>query len=122
MSNRNDKRYTDSNNPNAILRAWVNGADLGGWTDGDENAFREVVIAEAAHGFGVDPSDVEGVRIERVQDDAELITDERIQGLRDEAGAAGDAEQVALCDAALDGDDDAREACAQVINDARAML
>ena len=35
-------------------------------------------------------------------------TDERIATLRTEAGEAGDLEMVAICDAAIDGDVDAR--------------
>lgn len=45
------------------------------------------------------------------------ITDEDIRGLRTGAGAAGDLEQVALCDRALGGDTAAREACAEAIAD-----
>jgi len=49
------------------------------------------------------------------------ITDEQIEALRDEAGSAGDNAQVALCDRALDGDDEARAECARVIADAAAQ-
>jgi hypothetical protein len=58
------------------------------------------------------------------------ITDERIEQLRTEAGAAGDHYQVAICDRALNRDfghgvtvsisvDAAREECARVITDAQ---
>ena len=50
------------------------------------------------------------------------ITNETIKMLRDEAGSAGDTEQVAICTRALAGDDDAREECARVIEDAMAMV
>lgn len=52
--------------------------------------------------------------------DAE-ITDETIEALRAEAAEAGDMEQVALCDAALDGDEAALDACRRVIADAHAQ-
>ena len=45
------------------------------------------------------------------------ITTEQITALRAEAGAAGDLEQVALCDRALDGDEAAWAACAETISD-----
>lgn len=67
MSKRTDSRYTDSTDPRATLVAFINGADMGGWTDSDEDAFSKAVIDEAAHGFGIDPSEVEDVTIERVQ-------------------------------------------------------
>lgn len=43
------------------------------------------------------------------------ITDEQIEALRDEAGQAGDLEQVSLCREALNGDEQARKACEQAI-------
>jgi hypothetical protein len=46
--------------------------------------------------------------------------DERIEALRDEAGQAGDLAQVALCNRALEGDQDARVECARVIDNAGA--
>lgn len=49
------------------------------------------------------------------------ITDEQIEALSDEAGAAGDLEAVRLCDLALDGDTDARAKCASMIEAAAAM-
>lgn len=48
----------------------------------------------------------------------EILTDDMIHGLRSEAGSAGDRSQVAVCERALEGDDDARDACAAAINDA----
>ncbi len=51
---------------------------------------------------------------------AQAATDEQIRALRAEAGQAGDAAQVALCDHALAGDDAARVACANVIREASA--
>lgn len=45
--------------------------------------------------------------------------DDDIRALRDEAGTAGDLEQVSLCDRALAGDDDAWAECARVITEAR---
>ncbi len=47
------------------------------------------------------------------------VSDEDIARLRTEAGAAGDEDQVALCDFALEGDDDARAECIEVIVSAR---
>ena len=52
---------------------------------------------------------------------ADALTDDQIQALRDEAAEAGDLEQVAICDRALDLDTEARAECARVIDDARAM-
>jgi hypothetical protein len=122
MTTRNDARYTTSDDPHAILRASINGADMGGWLDGDRSAFESAVVDEAAHGFGLCHDDVEEVTIETVKLDADTITEDHIRALRDEAKAAGDKEQAAVCDAALAGDDDARDACAEAINAARAML
>lgn len=51
----------------------------------------------------------------------ETITDEQIEALRAEAGAAGDLAQVAICDRAIDGDMQARAECARVIADAQAQ-
>lgn len=48
------------------------------------------------------------------------ITHEQIQALRDEAGQAGDLEQVAICDRALEGDETAIAECERVIADAAA--
>jgi hypothetical protein len=48
-------------------------------------------------------------------------TDTEIEALRYEAGCAGDTEQVAICDRALQGNDAARAECARVIADAQAM-
>lgn len=49
------------------------------------------------------------------------LTDEMIARLRDEAGAHGDLETVALCDAAFDGEITAKIAVLGTINDARAQ-
>lgn len=49
------------------------------------------------------------------------VTDTQIEQLRTEAATAGDLEQVALCERALEGDLDAQERCARVIRQARAQ-
>lgn len=49
------------------------------------------------------------------------ITDSQIRNLRTEAATAGDAEQVAICDRALDGDEAAIRECERVIRAAQAM-
>lgn len=49
------------------------------------------------------------------------ITTEAVQALRDEAGSAGDLEQVAICTAAMNGDAGARDECARVIAEAAAQ-
>uniref|UniRef100_A0A6M3J2Q3 Uncharacterized protein n=1 Tax=viral metagenome TaxID=1070528 RepID=A0A6M3J2Q3_9ZZZZ len=49
------------------------------------------------------------------------ITNSQIRKLRIGAGQAGDLEQVAICDHALDGDGDALRQCEAVIADARAQ-
>lgn len=49
------------------------------------------------------------------------ITTEQIEQLRTEAQQAGDSSQEVLCDAALAGDPEARQECARVIAEARAM-
>jgi hypothetical protein len=51
----------------------------------------------------------------------ETITNEQIETLRAEAGQAGDLDQVAVCDAALAGDESARRKCVRVISDAEAQ-
>ncbi|MBU1483157.1 MAG: hypothetical protein KKH12_15955 [Gammaproteobacteria bacterium] len=57
--NTNNITIIDSNDERAVLRAWINGADMGGWPTDDEDAFRAAVIDEAAYGFGIDESEVE---------------------------------------------------------------
>lgn len=52
---------------------------------------------------------------------AETITDDQITALRREAAITGDVAMVAICDRALRGEGRAREQCAAVIDDARAM-
>lgn len=47
------------------------------------------------------------------------VTVEQIESLRTEAAAAGDLEQVAICDRALAGDADAIAECERVIDAAR---
>lgn len=47
------------------------------------------------------------------------ITDEQIETLKHEANLHGDREMVAICQRALEGDDDAREACLWVLFDAQ---
>ena len=49
------------------------------------------------------------------------VTNTQISQLRIEAANAGDADQVQLCDAALDGDSAARAACVAAIQDAEAQ-
>lgn len=49
------------------------------------------------------------------------VTDRQIAALMSEASAAGDTATVRHCQAALRGDRRAREACAMVLDDARAM-
>jgi hypothetical protein len=51
----------------------------------------------------------------------ERLTDDMITTLHSEAGAAGDSAMVAICEAALDGDEGSRVDCAEAITDARAM-
>ena len=48
-------------------------------------------------------------------------TTEQIEALRSEAGAAGDREQVQVCDRALAGDEVAIAECARVIRAAQAQ-
>ncbi len=48
-------------------------------------------------------------------------TDEEIMALRTEAGAAGDLEQVEICDRALAGDAEAMAECIAVMADAEAQ-
>jgi len=49
------------------------------------------------------------------------ITNEQIEALRAEAIAHGDTAMAGVCDRALEGDDDARAECAEVIAEAAAM-
>lgn len=53
-----------SNDPRAILRAWINEADMGGWPTDDRAAFEAAVRAEAARDFGCSEAEVEGIIIE----------------------------------------------------------
>jgi hypothetical protein len=59
---------------------------------------------------------VVGCRVEVGTEECEVAPSAaQIGALRAEAGAAGDLEQVAICDRALAGDDVARTECARVI-------
>jgi len=51
----------------------------------------------------------------------DTITDEQIITLGEEAGCAGDLAMVAICERAIDGDDEARAECVEVIRDAEAQ-
>jgi hypothetical protein len=51
----------------------------------------------------------------------DTITDEQIITLGEEAGCAGDLDMVAICERAIDGDDEARAECVEVIRDAEAQ-
>ncbi len=46
------------------------------------------------------------------------VTSSQIRTLRDEAGTAGDLEQVEICTKALNGDEEAWDECERVINEA----
>lgn len=50
-----------------------------------------------------------------------MVTNEQIEALEIEAGEAGDAAQVELCRAALDGNEVARAKCERAIADAQAQ-
>jgi len=50
------------------------------------------------------------------------INDKQIRQLRDEAGIAGDWEQIKVCNRALEGDEAARAECARVIAAAAAQV
>lgn len=62
---------------------------------------------------GYEPGDPDGLQEENVC--AHWLESDRIEALRDEAGAAGDSAQVAICDRALEGDREALAECARVI-------
>jgi hypothetical protein len=49
------------------------------------------------------------------------ITDDQIERLQQEAAQAGDSAQVAICERAMTGDDDARRECQRVVADAAAQ-
>jgi len=51
----------------------------------------------------------------------DTITDEQIITLGEEAGCAGDLAMVAICERAIDGADEARAECVEVIRDAEAQ-
>lgn len=53
---------------------------------------------------------------------AVTITNSQIEALREEAGAHGDLEQVAICDRALDGFKTDRAECARVIAEVEAAM
>jgi hypothetical protein len=61
--NANRLDIIDSNDPRAVLRAWVGAWDMGGWPTGDREAFRSAVEAELVYacggGEGLDLSAIE---------------------------------------------------------------
>lgn len=69
MTTRFDPRYVQSHDDRAILRAWLNDADMGGWTDSDADAFFAAVVDEAsAQLAGGETLDEDAIRIERIHD------------------------------------------------------
>jgi hypothetical protein len=50
-----------------------------------------------------------------------IITLQQVERLRVQAAEAGDTEQVAICNRAIDGDESAVRECARVIRDAEAQ-
>jgi len=76
----------------------------------EQVADREIETADAV----LDRDDVVEYLTEQ-RDEALSDFDYEIEELRDEAATAGDSDQVAICDRALDGDADARVECARVI-------
>ena len=55
------------------------------------------------------------------QTTVENVTEQQLEDLSREAGAAGDMDQVRLCTRAINGDDNARAECARVIAAAAAQ-
>lgn len=100
---------TDYAKGNAVRPAtaaeWRQGADK--VNSGDSDAYAGVFFVDGDRDVYVDGGP-----------DAE-VRDEDISDLRDEADAAGDEAQSALCVRALDGDEDARAECVRVILDNR---
>ncbi len=78
---------------------------------------RQVVMTEDESHEATDPCP----RCGRTGVRAEADPDEQIAALRSESGEAGDLEQVAICDRALEGDAGAIAECARVIRDAEAQ-
>ena len=76
---------------------------------------------ETVYLYAVAGGDAETGEAVPVEPEAAETTTEQLQQLRTEAAGAGDLAQVALCDAALAGDDAAMARCARVIADAAAM-
>lgn len=69
MTTRTDSRYVQSDDTRAVLRAWGGDdltMDMGGWTDGDEDAFFAAVQDESRRSGG---EPLERVRIERRTDE-----------------------------------------------------
>ncbi len=98
-------------------------AALAAWQATMQGAFASIEIGDLT----VDVSDVDDTSEEnaedyaaRVEADPDVIA--ALQALRDEAAAAGDTAQVALCDAALNRrDTSALEDCIAVLCDAAAQ-
>ena len=97
------------------------------WDDQDPNnegwAFWAVLVDGHHESGGLDSSDFEGAVTEaEAQLEALVVgrfgTARQIRILGDEAASAGDSAQVALCEAALEGDEAAELACALVISEA----
>lgn len=90
-------------------------AALAAWQAERQGAFAAIEIG----GHSVDVGSAESA-----EDMAAIVLEDLadvIETLRDEAGAAGDAEQVHLCDLAINSDIEALEACCAALCDAAAQ-
>jgi len=112
------------------MKTWTissDGQDLGSYAGETEREAIEAMWTAAGYSAPWDATDEDG----RLLCDADqlvvresttaAISREQVRALRTEAAEAGDLEQVAVCDRALEGDSDAILECSRVIADALAQ-
>ncbi len=98
-------------------RIAANGTDMGAYAGVDEDAALDAYAVCAGYRGFADLLERLGATREEVEIAEEVIADNQIEALRDEAAVFGDSEQVAICERALAGSMTDRAECADVIRE-----
>lgn len=84
---RSDARYVGSDDPHAVLVAWGGSEltlDMGGWLDGDIDAFDAAVRDEAAYGLGLSAEEAAAFRVSiKNSGTVQKLVNDAIEGIID---------------------------------------